>query len=344
MALAERYDIDLTDIVRRRGEQYAREGRVRIDELGETSARLLARGSTDHTYRVDIHRQGDRLTATCTCPSSIRAGSCKHVWAALLVLEAKADDWLPSGVVAVHAGEPAEELDDDGSDEDDIDADNGASETEAAPRRRANAPDWQRVLDRVKESSGPYRPGGGVEGRRDRELWFGLNLRRTERSGRLTIDFYHRVRRRHGPWGQIKSLAVTDEVLEQLTGTADGDLLEFLVGNHIDIDGLGSNAPMRILRVRLRPTLYEPCLSRLAASGRFRVLRDRPDSLERAAAVEWTPEDPWRLELSVTHDASVNAWWLTGLLAAGSTRIELNEPDAIPTPGSAPPAWRRMVT
>ncbi len=72
--------------VRRRGERYAAEGRVRILE-SHVGRGLHASVQGTRTYHVFLEVDGGDLTPYCTCDAFVREGVCKHYWAVVLAAE-----------------------------------------------------------------------------------------------------------------------------------------------------------------------------------------------------------------------------------------------------------------
>ena len=79
---------NFSDAVRSRGQSYFVKGRVAViaTRPGEVIAKV--RGTTK--YRVRLRMRGSKLLASCTCPYFSPQGEpCKHLWATLLLAEAK---------------------------------------------------------------------------------------------------------------------------------------------------------------------------------------------------------------------------------------------------------------
>ena len=80
---------------RARGENYFREGRVHLDEMGEDSATFVVQGDED--YVVELRWGLDGWDGSCACPAYARFGPCKHVLASALFL---AEEGAASEIVA----------------------------------------------------------------------------------------------------------------------------------------------------------------------------------------------------------------------------------------------------
>ena len=88
MGIAQKVVRNFSDAVRSRGQSYFLKGRVTViaARVGEVVARV--RGTSK--YRVRLRMRGSKLLASCTCPYFSPQGEpCKHLWATLLLAEAR---------------------------------------------------------------------------------------------------------------------------------------------------------------------------------------------------------------------------------------------------------------
>ena len=88
MGIAQKVARNFSDAVRSRGQSYFVKGRVTLmtARAGEVVARV--RGTSK--YRVRVRLRGSKLLASCTCPYFSPQGEpCKHLWATLLLAEAR---------------------------------------------------------------------------------------------------------------------------------------------------------------------------------------------------------------------------------------------------------------
>ena len=88
MGIAQKVARNFSDAVRSRGQSYFVKGRVTLmtARAGEVVARV--RGTSK--YRVRVRLRGSKLLASCTCPYFNPQGEpCKHLWATLLLAEAR---------------------------------------------------------------------------------------------------------------------------------------------------------------------------------------------------------------------------------------------------------------
>src|SRR6266404_5436052 len=86
MSLSARLTEDFSANVRKRGEQYHLDGRVRIQRGSESELCASVHGS--QTYDVRLNFSNELLSVWCECPYFGETGSpCKHVWAAIVAAD-----------------------------------------------------------------------------------------------------------------------------------------------------------------------------------------------------------------------------------------------------------------
>src|SRR6202030_917600 len=77
-----------SDAVRSRGQSYFVKGRVTV--MAARAGEVVARVRGTSKYRVRVRLRGSKLLASCTCPYFSPQGEpCKHLWATLLLAEAR---------------------------------------------------------------------------------------------------------------------------------------------------------------------------------------------------------------------------------------------------------------
>src|SRR6516162_5753262 len=124
MILSARFAGKFSSTIRKRGEDYYRQRRVRIDRGSDTEVSASVRGS--QAYYVDLDWSGDRLSVWCECPYFLDSGlPCKHLWAAMLAAEAQG--YLSPAAAAAAPGLVCD------SDDEDLDLDDSGSSAPPAP-------------------------------------------------------------------------------------------------------------------------------------------------------------------------------------------------------------------
>ena len=79
---------NFSDAVRSRGQSYFVKGRVSV--MAARPGEVVAKVRGTSKYRVRLRMRGSKLLASCTCPYFSPQGEpCKHLWATLLMAEAR---------------------------------------------------------------------------------------------------------------------------------------------------------------------------------------------------------------------------------------------------------------
>src|SRR5262249_54736560 len=88
MGIAQKVARNFSDAVRSRGQSYFVKGRVTV--IAARAGEVIARVRGTSKYRVRVRLRGSKLLASCTCPYFNPQGEpCKHLWATLLLAEAR---------------------------------------------------------------------------------------------------------------------------------------------------------------------------------------------------------------------------------------------------------------
>ena len=86
-SLADRLKSDFTPAVRKRGEDYAARGRVKIISCSGEQAMAVVTGTRDYHVYLFSSRKTTDCSVFCTCPYFEAGNMCKHIWAALRTIE-----------------------------------------------------------------------------------------------------------------------------------------------------------------------------------------------------------------------------------------------------------------
>ena len=88
MGIAQKVVRHFSDAVRSRGQSYFVKGRVTV--MAARPGEVVAKVRGTSKYRVRLRMRGSKLLASCTCPYFSPQGEpCKHLWATLLLAEAR---------------------------------------------------------------------------------------------------------------------------------------------------------------------------------------------------------------------------------------------------------------
>ena len=111
MGIAQKVARNFSDAVRSRGQSYFVKGRVTV--MAARPGEVVAKVRGTSKYRVRLRMRGSKLLASCTCPYFSPQGEpCKHLWATLLLAEARGLLQSPPGLSrSAGDGEPSALID-----------------------------------------------------------------------------------------------------------------------------------------------------------------------------------------------------------------------------------------
>jgi superfamily II DNA or RNA helicase len=106
MGIAQKVVRNFSDAVRARGQAYFSKGRVTLMSARPNEVVARVRGTAK--YRVRVRLRGTKLLASCSCPYFSPQGEpCKHLWATLLLADARGFLQTPPNVAVRLIAEPA---------------------------------------------------------------------------------------------------------------------------------------------------------------------------------------------------------------------------------------------
>jgi superfamily II DNA or RNA helicase len=312
-------------IVRRRGAEYFRARRVRLDVCTSTEAEAIVVGSS--RYYVKLTRASRLLRCSCSCPYIERGEPCKHIWATLLAADVKgglraADGSPPLRLTVAEAMEDFDE----GGGKSLVAAATGPSAPWARPVPAARAPSWRELIGQVaplapltpaaRAAPPSWAPAG--------ELLYAIDVPATLRSHHLTLQVLVAPRKRDGTLGKLRLLKITRKEIPQLPDTEDRKILFLLAG--ATQGGLTAHwySPYASTPVATHCEMPEAAaalvLPQLCATGRCRLLL-APDLLD-GEPLAWDDGGPWELGLEVREERGGDCT-LTGWLRRGDESMPL---------------------
>ena len=322
MTLAEVLAQDVPERTRTKGNRYFLGGAVRAIEGSDAHVVATVRGS--QWYRVNLHREGDAVVASCECPYfADRGEACKHLWAVILAADT-------SGFLIGNS--PIT---------DDVYLDlhlsrggTGARPADLAPPPAAPPEPWRRFLSAVRQHVA--RDGPAVSSRYTQgEIVYALNADATGASDVPTVQVQWRVRKRSGDWGKPQPAAMAADDVEQLPQRIDRDILALLLGAAESSALLGSYTSV-YTRASFR--LYEPlvhsALPLMARSGRLRLQAGaavddhRRKVSQDAAFLSWDDGPAWRFDLDVAHEPDGQIR-IGGSLGRDGESMAVTDPDLV---------------
>jgi superfamily II DNA or RNA helicase len=273
MSVAPRLQHEFSGVVRHRGREYARTGRVAIAALDTDRIEAHVRGSGRMRWLVRMTaRDGESLAATCACPHFARGQACKHLWATLLVLDARG--WEPPvfagslgrlALVGLGWDDEQDALDPEDEDEeedpffDDLTVDDlperdrvnivplrPAPRPPAPSSRRAATPPaaggWQARIGRLASGlAGRARSDGEAHAHAalagaSVPLLYLLDPEEAIRRGELRVHFARRPLLRDGTPGALRSVRIGQDEIDAAASAAEvAVLMQLLQLAHVEL-------------------------------------------------------------------------------------------------------------
>jgi superfamily II DNA or RNA helicase len=345
--LATRCRSEFDAITRARGAEYADNGAVQICLLNRAGLSAEVQGSGRAPYDVELDwsdANDGSLFASCTCPRYTDGHLCKHLWAAILAVDAQNKDNLVPGRRSLDVLFADDDDDDyvneyDGFDDDDADDNDGfiapsevfrgfRNPRSSAVFRSSKPPKrigWKKAFQTLDDRVLPGAPNDPWDHfqRRDRIAWYLLNVGSSVSEGQLVIDLMQQERTKSGELGKVKSLTFHDQMADSFDDPADRSLLQQLKALSRDSGAYQARYyayryDPGLSRVRLPPVTYDVVLPRVAASGRFVWMLNETQPFSDALPVTWDAGDPWTFELVITPDDAQQRWSLGGRFVRSS--------------------------
>ena len=307
--------------VRKRGLHYFRGRRVTLTACGPERAQAEVTGSS--VYRVHLTREGTRLRGSCSCPFAGRGEPCKHLWAAILAVDAKSGlrgsgGTLPATLTSQASGESPKP------------SPSPVSGKPGPPRREAraapSAPAWRAVLDQLGRPPAAPAPAPASS------LLYVIDAPATLESQQLTLQVLTGRKKRDGSWGKLYQLSLFRSDIPRLPDPADRKILSLLAGATQGgsrmwyYPGVSSQVPTSCV---IPTEVAGVLLPQVCATGRCRLRFDakRADELE---PVTWS-DLPWEIRLEVA-EAKGGGCAVGGSILRGEELLPPSQP-ALLLPG-----------
>jgi superfamily II DNA or RNA helicase len=323
MSLLQDYSHDFTSDVRRRGEDYQRNGAVNIIDHSPDFVEAEVEGSD--LYRVIVERKNDQATYSCTCPYFEENGRCKHCWA--VVLEAQKKGILPGIKPAnqqrVEGNDQVEDQDEEGGEEDSDEpgddlplpgplqqfVQNVGAMVHAGPKqRRAALRDagkklsgddrWKAQLKALRESmefnaNTPPKPLSWAPGRR---VLYVIHAEQSSDDG-LVIRLMHETPRRDGAYEKPRALRLGLWQVAQLPEAVDRQIIQLLNGVSQMDDNFGFYyEPTVPEEFAIDSSAYHEILKLICSTGRCRIQSSEGGKL---VPLTWDDGPAWEFCLQI---------------------------------------------
>ena len=322
MILSERFAGKFRSTIRKRGQDYYRQRRVRIESGSDTEVAASVRGS--QAYYVELNWNRDRLSVSCECPYFLDNGlPCKHLWATMLAAEEQG--YLSPAAAAVN---PVLECD---FDDEDWDLDDGGEESPGMPPRPLAAifrvpppqpPVWRRQVSEILNSGRIKRTTDAWPAQR--EILYVLDVPSSLAREGLVLSLYSRDRKADGSWKAERALSLKRAQLAQLPLLEDREILPVLAGakQQYAYGYIDSYEP--VPESFLIPyDLAGMMMPRVTRTGRCYLRLNR--EAESLLPLAWDDRGPWKVRLEMRR-REPHGWVITGVLCRGDERLDVSAP------------------
>src|SRR5215469_272073 len=318
MVLSARFAGNFSSGIRKRGQGYYLQRRVRIESGSDTEVAASVSGS--QAYYVEMDWESDRLSVSCECPYFLDNGlPCKHLWATMLAAEAQG--FLSPAAAAVN---PVLECDFD--DEDwDLEERSPAAPHPLPPIFRVPTPPppaWRKQVSEIFSHREVATPRD--EWPVHREILYVVNVPSSLTGGGLILTLQSRDRKADGSWKPARNLSLKREQVVRLPLRDDREILSALAGaNQYVTYSYGSYYDRVPESFLIPPDLGGMIMSRVTHTGRcyLRLSREADDLLPLA----WDDGPPWTFRLEVRRRPP-RGWVVNGVLCRADERMDLDVP------------------
>jgi superfamily II DNA or RNA helicase len=298
---------DFPIAVRRRGEEYHGQRLVRLEEGSDSKVTASVQGSQH--YEVDLDWKPGELSVWCDCPYFESNGPCKHLWAAILMAEAR-------GYLSNAAADPELAME-DGTGLFRDHARERESELPPAPKPAA----WRRQLEeaamteRVRLSSRAPWPA-------KREILYVVDVPSSRTADKLVLVIETRDRKKDGSsYARAVRAVIRRDVIADLPSRQDREILAVMAG----ATHYSGFSPWEGVEVPAQSKLEHPLATsivRMAARAGRLFLRAPGDN--EYLPIEWDEGGDWEFALEVRRGAK-GVWEAGGVLRRGEERMPVGD-------------------
>lgn len=335
---------DFSAEIRSRGNEYFRQGKVRIKNASPMNLEAEVQGNDK--YKVSLWREGNEISVRCSCPYYESDGLCKHLWAALLT--ADSENHLKGGSggagrLSLVLEDPEDggydsyfEEDEDGDESDDLgdwEEDEqplssrpiSATETLAEPQKSRKR-NWREQLADLGLPAKEIPLQNVADWPDERELLYVIDVYATLHGQGLMLEVCNRDRRKDGEWSKPKSQRIPRNVIAKLRDPLDREILTLLSGGkdaaQNNYFNSANDSISNVYQLNgMLPKLIVPLIAR---SGRGRL--SLPDLRDVWLPFEWDEGEPYEFWLEVRLSKSKEQYIVTGSLRRGEEHVDLGAP------------------
>ena len=318
MVLSARFAGNFSSGIRKRGQDYYLQRRVRIESGSDTEVAASVSGS--QAYYVELNWESDRLSVSCECPYFFDNGlPCKHLWATMLAAEARG--FLSPAAAAVN---PVLECDFD--DEDwDLEERSPAAPHPLPPIFRVPTPPppaWRKQVSEIFSHREVATPRD--EWPVHREILYVVDVPSSLTGGGLVLTLQSRDRKADGSWKPERNLSLKREQVVRLPLQEDREILSALAGaNQYVTYSYGSYYDRVPESFLIPPDLGGMIMPRVTHTGRcYLRLSQEADGLLPLA---WDDGPPWTFRLEMRRRPP-RGWVVNGVFCRADERLDLDVP------------------
>lgn len=330
MNLAQALSRDVPHASRLRGAAYFSGGAVTAFQ--PAPYRVAASVQGEERYDVVLEAAGTTIVGSCSCPYFVQqAEACKHIWAVILMCDARHVALLPSGAplkdVGFEAGSPAPAA----PTAPPTARGPAAPALAAAPRTAATvpatrtaAPAWKQALDSIRARTERDPAAQPLPG----QLLYIVDLAASQNSRSLVLHVMTQDRKKNGDWSGPKPARLLVSAIRRLPAD-DRAILDRLVGARSTYGwawGQGAQeipSPFHLrgaLAIDLFPRMCETTRCRLAATQNASM---RPQDTV-LTPLSWDPGSPWHSHVAIRRDDAAGGYAVEGELRRGDERLPLS--------------------
>lgn len=291
--------------IRARGRTYYTERRVILAGIANRIATGQVLGS--RIYSVSIEwTEGRALSGNCDCPYFSDRGSCKHMWAVLLQLEATTRFFEPgTGAEAPYATPPASD-----------------TPTLAGPSHPTKPPAWKRTL---AEAARAITAGASrlphATWPSNRTINYIIDAAATLGSAEgLVIELATQTLDRHGEWGPPRLMVASQDEWLAAPDPLDRQIAQMLLGTRAEHTWY---QPPSGRRYAIPDASYDTTLRLMCETGRCRIRARAGES--DLPLVTWDGGDPWELALELISAPESDGYLLVAGLWRGDARMAIDD-------------------
>lgn len=312
MNLSSRLAGDFSVAVRKRGQQYYWQRRVRIENGSHSHVEARVQGS--RTYDVSLNWNNGVLFALCDCGYFDSDGACKHLWATILASEAR-------GHLSLAANSPGLILDCDAALA--IEHNGVPSLERRSPFVLSPSPPPQPVwLKQLAGITSPAKSMGAEVFPSKRQILYVVDVTASVTAGCLVLSLASRDRKVDGTWTRPSPLNLKRSQIPQLPVPEDREILSTLAGckQYYGYGYLDSYEMLPASCSVLHP--LSGMIMPMAIRTERCYLRGTSNP-EDLTSLTWDDGLPWNFAIKMARRDS-DGWAVTGFLVRGEQRMDLS--------------------